>query len=80
MAKKRMKIKVKEGALHDQLDLPRDKKIPAAELERLKNSKNPRTRKRVQFALSARRWNRGGKRKKSSGIEESVARAVGATK
>ncbi len=52
----KMKIKVKKGALHRQLGMAPGKKIPASTLRRLKNSKNPQTRKRANFALNARKW------------------------
>ena len=57
MAKKKGFLKgLKKGALHKQLGIPEKKKIPVTTLEKLKNSKNPKTRKRANFALAARKW------------------------
>lgn len=47
---------VKKGALHKQLGIPKGRKIPTSKLESLKNSNNPQTRKRANFALNARSW------------------------
>lgn len=59
-AKKRFEAKinsnVKKGALHKQLGIPQGKNIPVSKLEALKNSKDPQTRKRANFALNARHW------------------------
>lgn len=60
MAKSRFdnKIKnnVKKGALHKQLGIKEGTKIPESKLESLKNSKNPVSRKRANFALNAAKW------------------------
>lgn len=49
--------KIKKGALHKQLGIPEGKKIPYSELDSLKKSANPQTRKRANFAINARKWN-----------------------
>lgn len=60
--KKKKKIVIKHpGALHDQLGIPQGKKIPTDTLEKLKNSKNPTTRKRAQFAINAKKFGNGKK-------------------
>jgi hypothetical protein len=56
MARKKMKIKLKKGALHRQLGIAPGKKIPAGTLQHLTHSSNVRTRRRAVFALNARKW------------------------
>jgi len=51
------KLKLKKGALHKQLGIPANKKIPIATLEKKKRSRNPLTRQRANFALVAPKWN-----------------------
>ncbi len=38
--------------------MKKGQKIPVAKLRKLKRSKNPTTRKRANFALNARKWNK----------------------
>jgi hypothetical protein len=57
---KNIKEHVKPGALHRQMGIPEGQKIPTSKLESMKNSPNPQTRKRANFALNARRWHHGG--------------------
>lgn len=69
MAKKRRKggIKIKksnQGKLRKSAGVKKGKKIPTSTLKSMKNSKNPTTRKRATFALNAKGWNKGGKKKK----------------
>jgi hypothetical protein len=52
----KLKHNIKKGALHKQLGIKEGKTIPESKLESLKNSKNPQTRKRANFALNARHW------------------------
>jgi len=62
---KRGRIHIKKanrGKLRKSTGTKKGKKIPVAKLRKLKNSKNPKTRKRANFALNARKW-RKGKRK-----------------
>lgn len=59
MARKKLRIKVKEGALHKQMGIAPDKKIPESRLEEAKHSKNPKLRKRAQFAINAKKWKHG---------------------
>lgn len=67
MARKRRKpIRIKKsnrGRLRKSAKTKKGKKIPASKLRSMKKSKNPKTRKRATFALNARRWNKGGKKK-----------------
>jgi oligoendopeptidase F len=61
-------IKIKksnQGKLRKSTKTKKGNKIPIATLKKLKNSKNPTTRKRANFALNARKWRKtGGRRKK----------------
>jgi len=41
---------MKKGALHKQLHVPQDKKIPAGKLEKATHSSNPTLRKRAVLA------------------------------
>ena len=71
MAKKRRKKKrsgiyikpANRGKLRKSAKAKKGKKIPVKKLRAMKKSKNPKTRKRATFALNARKWNRGGKKK-----------------
>ena len=45
-----------KGKLRSAAGAKKGQKIPVSELEKLKNSKNPTTRKRANFALNARKW------------------------
>lgn len=61
MAKKRKPIRIKKanrGKLRRSTGAKKGQKIPAKKLASLARSKNPTTRKRAQFALNARKWNR----------------------
>ena len=53
-------IEIKEsrkGLLHKNLHVPKDEKIPLSTLkERLANTTDPKIRKRLQFAINARKW------------------------
>jgi oligoendopeptidase F len=55
--------KVNQGKLRKSAKVKKGKNIPVSKLRAMKNSKNPKTRKRATFALNARSWNKGGKRK-----------------
>jgi len=46
-----------QGKLRRATGAKKGAKIPMATLQRLKNSKNPTTRKRANFAINARSWN-----------------------
>lgn len=59
MARKRKPIKIKKsnrGKLRRTTGTKKGKKIPASKLRQMKKSKNPKTRKRANFALNARKW------------------------
>lgn len=59
MAKKRKPIRIKpsrKGRLRKAAGTKKGKKIPVKTLQRLKRSKNPKTRRRATFALNARKW------------------------
>ena len=67
MAKKRRGgIKIKKanrGKLRKSLGAKKGKKIPASKLKKAASSKNPTTRKRAQFAINAKKWKKGGRKK-----------------
>ena len=67
MARRKSGIKIKKsnrGKLRKSAKVKKGKKIPASKLRAMKKSKSPKTRKRANFALNARKWNKGGKKKK----------------
>lgn len=69
MGKKRTGIRIKPGN-KGKLRKTSSKRtksgnIPASELQRLKKSPNPKTRRRANFALNARKWAKGGGKKRS---------------
>jgi oligoendopeptidase F len=74
MAKKRSKrrkggsgIYIKpanRGKLRKSAKVKKGKKIPVSKLRAMKRSKNPKTRARANFALNARKWKKGGRKKK----------------
>lgn len=60
-SKRRKPIRIKKsnrGKLRRSTGTRKGQKIPAKKLQQLARSKNPTTRKRAQFALNARKWNR----------------------
>lgn len=59
--RRRKPIRIKKanrGKLRRSTGTKKGQKIPAKKLQSLAKSKNPTTRKRAQFALNARKWNR----------------------
>lgn len=60
MARKRKSgIRIKkshQGRLRKSAGTKKGKKIPVSKLRKMKNSSNPKTRKRATFALNARKW------------------------
>ncbi len=66
---------LKKGALHKTLGVKPGAKIPAAKIASAKNSANPLTAKRAQFALNAAKWNKGGGKKKSTSVRSEGAMA-----
>lgn len=66
MAKK-SSIKIKksrQGKLRKTAGAKKGKKIPVSKLKALKKSKNPKTRKRANFALNARKFKKSRGKKK----------------
>lgn len=59
---------LKKGALHKELGVKSGTKIPASKLT-IKSNDNPLEKKRKQFALNAKNWNKG----KSNGYDMSKA-------
>ena len=55
--------KANRGKLRRTAGARKGQKVSAAKLRRLKRSKNPKTRQRANFALNARKWRKGGKKK-----------------
>jgi hypothetical protein len=63
MAKSKKKpIRIKKsnkGKLRKSTGTKKGEKVPVSKLRKLAKSKNPKTRKRAQFALNARKWGKG---------------------
>lgn len=51
------------GKLRKSAKVKKGKKIPVSKLRAMKKSKNPKTRKRATFALNARKWKKGGRKR-----------------
>lgn len=67
MARKKSGINIKKsnrGKLRKSTKTKKGKKIPVSTLRKLAKSKNPKTRKRAQFALNARKFKHKGRKKK----------------
>lgn len=65
--KKKSGINIKKsnrGKLRKSAGTKKGKKIPVSKLRKMKRSKNPKTRKRATFALNARKWNKGKRKKR----------------
>jgi oligoendopeptidase F len=63
MAKSKIHIKrSNQGKLRKSTGTKKGQKIPQSKLRELAKSKNPKTRKRAQFALNARMWSKGKKK------------------
>lgn len=57
MAKSGIHIKAsRKGSLHKALGVPKGKKISEKKLEKAEHSKNPKLRKKAQFAENAKKW------------------------
>lgn len=64
MARGRIYIKkANRGKLRKAAGVKKGQKIPVSKLRKMKNSSNPKTRKRANFALNARKWKKGGRRR-----------------
>lgn len=53
------KINIKpshEGKLHKELGVPKGKKIPASKLHDALKNASPAEKKRIQFAINAKKW------------------------
>ena len=56
---KKIKIKIKpenEGKLHEDLNVPEGKEMPAKRLATAKKSADPAEKKRIVFAQNAKKW------------------------
>lgn len=51
--------KANRGKLRKSAGAKKGSKIPVSKLRQMKKSKNPKTRKRANFALNARKWKKG---------------------
>lgn len=61
MARRRSSIgikKSKQGSLRSATKTKKGQKIPVSKLRRLKKSGTPAQRKKANFALNARKWNK----------------------
>ena len=56
--------KANRGKLRAKTGTKKGKKIPVSKLRSMKKSKSAATRKQATFALNARGWKKGGRRKK----------------
>ena len=57
---KPLDLHLKKGALHEELGISEDKKIPAGRLKAAASQTHNETlRKRAQFAINAKKWNHG---------------------
>lgn len=68
MAKRKSGISIKKGnrgKLRKASGTKKGNKIPVSKLRKMKKSSNPKTRKRANFALNARKWNKGSRKKRS---------------
>lgn len=54
----KMTIKVKKGALHEDLGVKQGDKIPAKKLA-ISSNDSPLEKKRKQFAINASKWKKG---------------------
>lgn len=60
-ARRKFGIHIKKsnrGKLRKTAQARKGQKIPVSKLQKMKKSKNPKTRKRATFALNARKWNK----------------------
>jgi oligoendopeptidase F len=65
--KKKSGINIKKknkGKLRKTAKKKKGEKLSAAELKKMKKSKNPKTRKRANFALNAKKWKKSGRKRK----------------
>jgi oligoendopeptidase F len=53
-----------KGKLRKAAKAKKGRKIPVKKLQQMKRSKSPKTRKRATFALNARKWRKGGRKKR----------------
>jgi hypothetical protein len=64
MEKSKSGIKVKSnGSLRKHTKTKKGQKIPVATLKKIAKNGTPTRRRQAQFALNARGWNKGGKKK-----------------
>ena len=54
--------KANRGKLRKAAGAKKGQKIPVATLQKMKNSKDPKVRKRANFAMNARKWKKGRKK------------------
>jgi hypothetical protein len=67
VARRRSGIKIKKshrGRLRAKAGVKKGGKIPASKLRSMKKSKSAATRRQATFALNARKWNKGRRRKR----------------
>lgn len=65
--RRRKPIRIKKanrGKLRRSAGAKKGKNIPVSKLRQMKRSKNPKTRRRATFALNARKWRKGGRRRR----------------
>ncbi len=59
-----LNLHLKEGALHEEMGISKNKKIPLKKLTKEK-AKGGLAAKRAQFAINAKKWNHTGRKKLS---------------
>jgi len=67
MARRKSGIYIKKknrGKLRAKAGVKKGNKIPASKLRQMKKSKSAATRRQATFALNARKWKKGGRRKR----------------
>ena len=52
--------KSRKGLLHKNTGTPKGKKVPLSKIKKAEKSKDPKVRKRAQFADNARKWKHKG--------------------
>lgn len=56
--KQKTNFHLKKNALHEEMGIPDDKKISDKKLDSADKNASPLEKKRIQFALNAKKWNK----------------------
>lgn len=60
---KKLKLKLRKGALHSDLGVPQGDPIPSGKLDAATHSEDPMVKKRAVLAETMREWKHTGKKK-----------------